>query len=291
MSAELFGIVAPIYLIAGLGFLWAKLGRPYDTGLVTELITNIGAPSLVFSSLVGLDVASEAMAEMLGATLAALVCFAAIGSLLLRIMGLAPTTYLAPLTFGNSGNMGLPICLFAFGETGLALGVVFFATTALTHFTAGQWLWSGKVSFGQLLRTPLAYASIAAVVVVATETPMPAWLINTTELLGQFTIPLMQFTLGVSLGRFALGRVSRVLPVSALRIGMGFGVGVALASLLGLEGIARAVFIVDCSMPVAVFNYMLAERYGRTPSDVAGLVVLSTLLSFVTLPLILAWVL
>ncbi len=291
MLTELLSIVAPIYVCAGLGFLWARSGRAYDTALVTDLITLIGAPCLVFSSLVSLAIDPGAMLEMAGATLAALVCFAAVGAVVLHFAGLPRTTYLSPIVFANAGNMGLPVALFAFGEEGLALGACFFAVNALVHFTVGQWFWSGRASFGQLARTPLAYAAVAAAAVLAFGLPVPEWIVDTTRLLGGFTIPMMQLTLGVSLGRFAAGRLPRGLALSLLRIGMGFAIGVGLAALLGLEGAARGVFIVDCAMPVAVFNYMLAEQYGRDPAEVAGLVVLSTLVSFASVPLVLAYVL
>jgi hypothetical protein len=187
--------------------------------------------------------------------------------------------------------MGLPVCLFAFGSEGLALGACFFATTAIAHFTVGQWLWSGRVSLTLIFRTPLAYAACAASWVLTAGLTVPDWVLETTRLLGSFTIPLMQFTLGVSLARFASGRLSRGLSLTALRLGMGLLVGVGLSMLLDLRGVMRGVFILDCAMPVAVFNYMLAERYQRDPVDVAGLVVLSTLVSLVSLPLILASVL
>ncbi|MEE8581317.1 MAG: AEC family transporter [Myxococcota bacterium] len=291
MAGELLAIVAPVYVCAGLGYAWSRMGRRYDTELVTELITQIGAPCLVFSSLVGIEVEHSALVQMAGACAAALLSFAAIGALTLRLVGLPRRSFLAPLVFPNVGNMGLPICLFAFGPEGLALGVVFYAVTAISHFTAGQWIWSGRISFRQLLLTPLAYAALLAALTLATDASVPGWILDTTQLLGGFTIPLMQFTLGVALGQLQLGRVRTALSLSLFRIGMGLAVGAGLAWALGMTGLARGVLILDCSMPVAVFNYMLAERHGRTPSEVAGLVVLSTLISFLSIPLVLAWVL
>jgi len=102
-------------------------------------------------------------------------------------------------------------------------------------------------------------------------------------------VPLMQFTLGVSIASLALDKLPRALYVSVLRLGMGLGVGVAVADWFSLEGVARGVMIVDCAMPVAVVNSLFAERFGRHPSEVASTVVLSTLLSFLTLPFVLAW--
>ena len=291
MLAELLSIVAPIYIAIGLGFGWARAGRRYDTEMITDLIMTVGAPCLVFSSLVRLEVEPAAMLEMALAALAAFATFGALGVVILKVLRLPLTSFLAPMIFPNAGNMGLPVCLFAFGPEGLALGVCFYAVAALTQYTAGLWLWSGRVSASQLVRTPLAWGVAIAVGIIATGAPVPAWLHRTTELLGAFTIPLMQFSLGVSLGTLQLEALPRTAMLAVLRLALGLGVGVGLASVFGLDGIARGVFILDCAMPVAVINYLLAERYQRTPAEVASLVVLSTLISLVTLPLILAWVL
>jgi len=288
---ELLSIVAPIYITVGLGYGWARSGRRYDTELITELIMTVGAPCLVFSSLVRLEMAPSALAAMAGATLVALVGFAAVAGLILRAARLPLTSFVAPMVFANTGNMGLPVCLFAFGQEGLALGVCVYATCAISQYTLGLWLWSGEVSFRQLVRTPLTYGALFSVLVLASGVSVPVWIQRTTTLLGDFTIPLMQFTLGVTLGRLRLGGAPRIFVLSLLRIGMGFALGIGLGALLGLEGVTRGVFILQCAMPVAVLNYLLAEKYGRSPGDVASLVLLSTLISLVTLPLILAWLL
>lgn len=287
---EVLPIVAPVFVCAGLGWGWARLGRAYDRALITQLIFDVGAPCLVFSSLVALDVTADALAGIAGGALLAMACFAAIGFAVLRVAGLPAHTYLGPLVFPNSGNLGLPLCLFAFGDEGLALGVAFFATVSLAHYTLGVWLWSGLASPVELLRTPLFYAVLLAAGVLAAELPVPRWIRNTTELLGSLTIPLMLLTLGVALGELATVRAARTAAISALRLGMGFGVGVGLAAWLELEGAARGVFIIECAMPVAVFNFLFAERYHRSPEAVASLVVVSTLLAFAALPLLLAFV-
>lgn len=291
MLSELISIVTPLYVAVGLGFAWKRLGRAYDTEGITDLVMNIGAPCLVFSSLVGLDLEPRAMFEMVGTMLTALVCFALIGSLALRLLGLPFHSFLAPVVFGNSGNMGLPVCLFAFGDAGLALAVCCYAVNAFVQFTAGLWLWSGTISFGQLLRTPLAYAALLAAAVLTLELPVPLTIQRTTTLLGDFTIPLMSFTLGVTLARLQIADPRAALTLSALRIGVGIGVGVLLATLFDLEGVARGVIILQCSMPVAVINYLLAKKYDRSPDDVASSIVVSTLISLATLPLLLAWLL
>jgi len=288
--AELLSIVAPVYLIAGLGYGWGRRARPYDSPFITDLVMTLGAPCLVFSSLVQLEMEAGPLLTMVGATLASLVCFFALGGLALRLAGLSLPPYLGPLVFGNSGNMGLPLCLFAFGAEGLAFGVCFFATTAIAHYTLGQWIWSGRVSFDEV-NTPLSWAVVAAVAVLGLGLPVPSWALRTADVLGGLAIPLMQLSLGVSLARLRPSDIPRTLSLAVGRLAMGVSVGIALAELFGLEGTARGVLILDCAMPAAVFNYMMAERYGRSPSEVASVVVLSTLLSFATLPLLIGWLL
>lgn len=291
MLGELLSIVAPIYIAIGVGFAWARAGRRWDTDLITDLIMTVGAPCLVFSSLVGLEVEPAAMAQMAAAALAAFATLAALGALILRAFRIPLTSFLAPIVFPNAGNMGLPVCLFAFGQEGLALGVCFYAVAAVTQYTAGLWIWSGRISGRELVRTPLAWSAAIAAVMIAVGVPAPSWLSRTTEMLGGLTIPLMQFSLGVSLSRLRLGALPRTIGLSALRLLLGLGVGWGLANVFGLTGVARGVLILDCTMPVAVLNYLLAERYQRSPSEVASLVVMSTLISLLTLPLVLLAVL
>ena len=290
-GAGVLGVVLPVFLCAGVGWVWVHLGQSFDRGQVSRLISDVGAPCLVFSSLVGFDPGSEQIAQMAGAALLVLAGSAVVAWPILRASGLPAHTFLPPVVFGNAGNMGLPICLFAFGEEGLALAVCFFAVTAITHFTLGVLVWSGHASPAEWLRTPLVYAVVAALSVLGTDVALPVWLTNTTTLLGGFTIPLMLLALGASLHELRVADLRRSLALSVLRLGLGLGLGLAVAAGLGLEGEARAIVIILSAMPVAVFNYLFAERYGRRPQAVASLVVLSTLLAFVELPFLLGWLL
>lgn len=291
MIEQLFSIVTPVYLCIGVGFLWRRVGRPIDNSLIADLCMNLGAPCLVFSSLVGLEVDLSVLAEFAGVVIAAFVSFGVVGFAVLRGAKLSTASFLAPVVFPNTGNLGLPICLFAFGTEGLLYGVVFFAITSVIQFTVGQWMWSGKASLRQLARTPLVYAVIAAVGIIATGIDVPAWLLRTTESLGGITIPLMQFTLGVSLATLRVKHLPRSFALGVLRLVMGLAVGVGLANLFALEGVIRGVVILDCAMPAAVINYLFAEKYNRDPDEVAGVVVASTTISLVAIPMILAWLL
>jgi len=286
MIAELFSTVAPVFACASLGFLWARLKQPYDIRIVTGLVSMIGAPCLIFSTLVTIDGLSLDIGYMAFAALVAISIFALVGSVILRISGLPLRTFLAPLSFPNAGNMGLPLCLFAFGDEGLALGIGFFAVSATLQLVLGQWLFSGLPTPVPLLKAPIPYAVALGAVLMVLEVNPPVFVTNTTSLLGNFTIPLMMMTLGVSLARMKVVRLRRSFALSALRLGMGAIVGFALAEVLGFEGVARGVLIIMCTMPVAVFNYLFAQYYERDPEEVASLVVLSSAMAFALMPLI-----
>ncbi|MGH6926932.1 MAG: AEC family transporter, partial [Dongiaceae bacterium] len=205
MFAELAAIVAPIFVCAAIGFAWARLRRPFDAEFVTAVVTSVGTPFLVFSSLTKLPLDMRIVAEMAGATCVAFVGFALLGIAVLKATGLSLRSYLPALMFPNAGNMGLPLCLFAFGERGLALAIVFFAVSSTLQFTLGVGIAAGSADPRRLLRLPLIYAVLAALLVVATGVRVPGWIANTTDLIGGLTIPLMLLALGVSLARLQIG--------------------------------------------------------------------------------------
>ncbi len=291
MIVELFGIVAPTFLCAAVGFLWIRFGLAYDRGMITDLVMNVGAPCLVFSQIVGLEGDTGEFARICGISLLAMALNAVIGTAFLKLRGLPISSYLSPLVFGNTGNMGMPLCLFALGEEGLALGLAFFVTHSITHFTVGVAIWSGKLSLREPLANPLALSAGAALVVLTSDTVLPEFVVDTTSLLGDFTIPLMLITLGVSIAELRVSAFSRTLSLAVLRLVMGASVGVFLAWAFALEGVSRSVVIIQCAMPAAVFNYLMAQRYARDPDEIASLVVLSTLIAFALLPAWLAFAL
>jgi predicted permease len=288
---QIASVVAPIFIGAGVGYGWERLGYPFDSGFITRIVMYVGTPCLIVSTLTRFEVGASAFAEMAGAAALALLLFAAIGAVVVRALGLPLASFLPPLMFPNGGNMGLPLCLFAFGEAGLALAIAVFTVYAVIHFTVGVSFAAGTLSPARLLRTPILYAVAVALAFMASGTKPPVWLANTVDLLGGLAIPLMLIALGVSLARLRVKSLRRSLLLALVRLGMGFAVGFGLATLFGFTGIARGVLIVQCSMPTAVYNYLLAAHYGRPADEVAGIIVLSTIVSLATLPLLLLFVL
>jgi predicted permease len=291
MILRLFSIIAPVFACAAFGYAWARSGRPFDTPFVTRIIMNVGAPCLIVSSFAQADLDRAALADV---GLAMLLVLAMVGTaawVAIRILRLEARTYFNSVTFHNSGNMGLPLCLFAFGREGLSLGIVVFLVVSTLHFTVGTAIVSGERHPGRVLRMPLVWASAVAVVLVLTGWTPPGWVQNTVEIMGGLAIPLMLLSLGVTLSTLRVQTMGRSLLFSLFRYAFGFAAAVAAAAIVGLEGTARGVLVLQATLPAAVFNYLMAERYGRSSQDVAGIVVTSTVLSFAVVPVVLWYVL
>ena len=210
---------------------------------------------------------------------------------ILKVTKLSVRAYLPAVMMPNAGNVGLPLCMFAFGEAGLAYGTAFFIVASLTMFTAGLSISAGSFSFREVFRIPVIYAVAAAFAFTFTGTSVPIWLVNTTSLIGGITIPLMLITLGISLAQLRITGLYRGLALSVLRISAGFLIALAFAEAFDLDRISRGVLILQSSMPVAIFTYVIAERYHTEPEDVAGMAVISTFLMFVILTPLLWFVL
>jgi len=286
---ELLSVVAPVFIVALVGLAWARSGAHFDEVSISRLVLNVGIPCLVFRSLTSLDVPPVELARMAGLAAAVMSMFAVGGFAVLKAMKLPAHTYLGPLVFANSGNIGLPICLFAFGDAGLALGMAYFAVSSTCHVVLGGPLFAGSFSLRPFFRSPLTWAVVVTVGVVASGVAVPMWIARTTTLLGDIAIPLMLLTLGVSLSKMHPESLGRSMILSFVRLGLGVSAGLLLTTLLGVDGLTRKVLVLQASMPVGVLNYLFAHRYGRSPEQVASLVLVSTLLSVVSIPVLLAW--
>lgn len=291
MLSQIFSIIAPVFICALVGYCWGRFQQPFDREFVTRLITTISAPCLVFSTFMEVSVEMDSFLSIMSGTLLNVIVVGLIALVILRLLKLDLRAFLPSQMFPNTGNMGLPLCLLAFGDEGLALGITYFAVNSFFHFTLGVAIASGTMSLKSLLRNPMFFTVLLTLTLVFFNIHAPAWIVNTTDLFAGLSIPLMLMALGVSLSQFRISSMHRSLGLAALRLTLGFIVGLGSATLLGLEGASKGVLIIQSTMPVAVFSYLFAYKYQRSPEEVAGTVVLSTLMSFVTLPLLLWFVL
>jgi len=291
MYALLIPILAPVFIVTLLGYSWARLGLPFHRDFITGLVMNIGVPCLILNGIAHLQADASVFLSMMGFALLALLSCATVGGVLLRLLGQPLRSYLPPIGFGNAGNLGLPLCLFAFGKQGLGLAIGFYLVGAVSQFLIAPLFQGRQPAFRTLLTTPVNYAAVLGIALLASDATLPLWLENTLQLLAGLAIPLMLLALGQALGSFKVQRLPVAAGIALGRLGIGFLVGFAITEIFGLTGIVRGVVIVQSSMPVAVFNFLLAARYERHPEDVAGAIVISTLTAFAGLPALLLFAL
>jgi malate permease and related proteins len=283
--------IAPVMLTALIGYFWTRSGRSIEAQGLTQIVTEIGTPCLVFSTFAKMSVPAGAFAATAAASLTILIGFLIVATLVLKLCGLSLRTYLPSMAFPNTGNLGIPLALYAFGSEGLAYAIVFLCFTSVMNFTIGQAIAAGTMSWRAIIKMPIIYAVALGLVVTETGIALPQFLTNTISLLGSITVPLMLLMLGVSLGSLRVAAFPRAFMLSLLRVGMGAGLGIAVTAFFGLNGSARAAVIMQSSMPAAVFNYLFALRYQNQPEEVAGVVVVSTLVTIATAPTLLYFLL
>ncbi len=284
-------IVAPVFLLAAVGYVWIRLGLEYRLEFVTQLAMTLSVPCLIFVALMEADIDPAALANLSLAAIAAYAGVTVATAALVAVARLPQRTYLPPLTFGNTGNLGLPLALFAFGEVGLSYAVVVFAVMAVWSFTFGVWVVSGGGSPLKALKEPMVGATLLGALFLWQDWQTPAFLTRTLELIGQIAIPIMLITLGVAVARLAPARLGRAVVLSAVKLALCVGIAWAVGRAFVLDDVAFGVLVIQIATPVAVTSYMLAEKYGADADAVAGLVVASTLMSVLALPGLLALVL
>lgn len=281
--------VAPVFLIAGIGYAWIRAGWSFDVAFVTRLSMTLSVPCLIFMALMRSNVDPAVLRDTVLASLVAYLLLGAISWAGLRLLDLDPAIYWGPLTFGNTGNLGLPIALFAFGQAGFDLAVIVFAVMAILSFTFGVWVVAGGGPLSRAFREPLVWGTLFGALFLVMRWRVPAWLGNSLDLVGQMAIPLMLLTLGVAISRLRPRALGRALWISLAKLVLCLAVPVAIGLAFGLGRLPLGVMVLQMSTPVAVTSYMLAAKYDARPDEVAGLVVVSTLLSIVSIPATLAF--
>jgi len=282
-----FETVALILLIGSAGFVWVKLGFEYRVEFVTRLAMTLAVPCLIFTSLMKTRLDPGALGELLLASVLAYGGVAVAAAALVWVTGLERRTFLAPLIFGNTGNLGFPLALFAFGQAGLSYAVIVFGVMAILSFTVGIWMVRGSSNPMVLIKEPVVGATVLGAVFMRQGWMTPDWLGNGLDLIGQMAIPMMLLTLGVSVARLAPGRITQAVLLSAAKLAICVAVAWAVGRWFDLNDTAFAILVLQVSTPVAVTSYLLAQKYGADAQAVAGLVVVSTLMSVAALPVLL----
>jgi len=280
--------VIPVFAILGIGWVYGRF-RDLPARELSDLVMWILIPCLVLSS-VGSRPMQLAELGRIGAAAALVVLGCGLAAWLLFRRRPELRAAMLCAMFMNSANMAFPLALLAFGQEGLTRQVIFYIAINLLHSTLGIALARGRGGLREALRLPLLYAALLGLTLATSGTLLPDAVTRPLDLVGKATLPLMLLMLGVRLRRSRLAHLGPALGVSLVRLVVGFGLGLAAVELLGLTGLARGAVLLGASMPVAVFNAVLAERYALHPELVASSVALSTLLGLATIPLVLAFI-
>ena len=220
LALTVLEIVAPVFLLAGVGFFWVKLGFEYRIRFVTQLGMTLAVPCLIFVSLMQTEIEPSALSTLVIASLAAYGIVSVVMLLFVTLTRLERRTYAAPMIFGNTGNLGLPLALFAFGETGLSLAIIVFSVTAVWSFTFGIWLVAGKGSLSKVLTEPMVGATLLGALFLWQGWSTPVFLTNSLSLIGQMAIPLMLITLGVAVARLEASGLLKAAALSVVKLGI-----------------------------------------------------------------------
>jgi predicted permease len=291
---RIVAIVFPIFGIVVAGFAYARWKRAHggvDMAFANQLNMDVFVPALVFAAL-----ASKSFEITLYWKLAAAAVIVVLGSGLLawpiaRALREAPNTFLPPMMFTNSGNMGLPLMLLAFGEAALPAAVVLFFVENTLHYSLGTWMLDHNARLRNLWRNPVILASLSGLTVALLKFPVWDPLLTGVRMLGDVAIPLLLFALGVRLAESAISHVRLGLIAGLVCPATGLLLAFGAALLFDLDKQLTAMLLVFGALPPAVLNYIFAERYRQEPDKVASIVLMGNVASIVTVPLALAFVL
>ena len=286
---KLFEVLFPVFFIVGIGYFLGKKNPNIDTSFITNFAANIGSPAMIIYSLNPVNISFEIFKNYFYYYFIAIIAFSLVGIIILFFLNTKDIVReLPPFAMPNTGNMGLPICLFAYGSQGLGVSASIAALIILCHFTYGVFLAARKFNLSIILKSPPFYAIILSVFFLYYDLTLPGFVVNTTQLLMYATIFLILMSLGVALTRLKVFSLNKAIFSSIGRVIVGPIIGYLLILYFNLEGFAAGVLLIQCSMPSAVLNYLVASIYSpkKIVDSVASTIVVSTLMSFITVPIV-----
>lgn len=290
LALRILSIVFPVFAIIGIGYLYGRVKRP-DIGVTNQISMDVLVPALVFAALASKDFDFAHYWQLaLGGAVVIL------GSGLLawpvaRILKVDAKTFVPPMMFNNSGNMGIPLIVLAFGDAALGAAIILFLVEMVLHFSMGPYMLAHRMNLLQLLKTPVMAATVLGVAVSLSNTVLPAPLYTAIKMVGDASIPMLLFALGVRLNQVSfkdwhIGAWSGVVAPAT-----GVIMVLVVTPFLGLDPLQQSILLVFGALPPAVLNYLMAEQYRQEPEKVASIVLLGNLSALLVMPVVLAFAL
>ena len=288
LYVRLLEVLFPVFFVVGIGYFLGKKNPKIDTKFITNFGANIGSPAIVIYSVTTTGLTFETFSKYFLYYLFAIFLFSIVGIIFLKILKKDLIMELPPFILPNTGNMGLPICLFAYGQEGLGIAGVISSLIILFHFTLGVFLASKKFTINVIMKSPAFYSILIALFFIYYEIDMPNFIVNTTMLLTYATIFLILMSLGIALTRLKVFSFNTALISSISRVVIGPIIGFYIIRVFNLSGVAAGVLLIQCAMPSAVLNYLVGSIYSpkKVVDSVASMIVVSTVLSFITVPIV-----
>ena len=284
---KLFEVLFPVFFIVGIGFLLGKKNPNFDTSFITTYAGNFGTPALVIFALAAGGVTFDVFKEFFFYALILLTAFGIIGLIFLVLMKKDYVRELPTFFLPNTGNMGIPICLFAYGELGMGIGAAISSLVVLLHFTLNIFLAKRAFDFQTIFKSPAFYAIIITVLFLYFEQPVPQFVLNTVMLLAYGMIVMILMSLGIALTQMKVFSFKDAVITSTGRVILGPIIGFIIIKIFGLSGIYAGVVLIQSSMPSAILCYLVASMYSpkEIVDNISSTIVVSTIMSLVTIPI------
>lgn len=283
--AHVATLLLPVVCCAGVGAVWGVRKRTYPAEFIAMLATVVSTPALVFHTLMTTRLDNAQLLEVGSSTLLGLALAAVFSGIALRSLNMPARTLGPAVTFPNTGNLGLPIAQLAFGDTGLAVAVAFFAVSSLVQHTLGVWVMSRGGNRSQPWPKGVMFACLLAVVLRAADVAAPAPVLESARLVGSLAVPLMLLNLGYALVTVSRAGIRQGAVLGAMRLLIGLLAGVLVIHLIHLPPLVAGVMTLQFAMPVAVVNCIHVQRFSTYGDVAAGAVLVSTAAFVVLCPL------
>lgn len=289
-AVKIFSVVFPVFCIIGSGYVFARF-KKISLGPVIEILLYLTIPALVISSLSKKKLVTHDLVTVSLAAIAVVLGAGVISFIYLRVIGRKDLRgFYLPTMFMNSGNMSFPLALLAFGMEGLAVSVLYYIAVSLMVYSLGIYIAKGEGGLAEIFKLPLIYSSVFGIALNLGDVRLPEPLITTFDMLGAATIPVMQLSLGYRLYSTKLTQAGISIAGSVIRIGGGILTAFLVTRLFGIEGLNAKIIILSSAMPSAVINFVVSHKYNVNSELVASIVALTTLMSIITTPLVLLWI-
>ena len=284
---KLFEVLFPVFFIVGIGFLLGKKNPNFDTSFITTYAGNFGTPALVIFAITAGGVTFDVFKEFFFYSLILLSAFGIVGLIFLILMKKDYIRELPTFILPNTGNMGIPICLFAYGELGMGIAAAISSLVVLLHFTLNIFLAKRAFDFQTIFKSPAFYAIIITVLFLYFEQPVPQFVMNTVMLLAYGMIVMILMSLGVALTQMQVFSFKDAIITSTGRVILGPIIGFMLIKIFGLTGVSAGVVLIQSSMPSAILCYLVASMYSpkEIVDNISSTIVVSTVMSLVTIPI------